>query len=80
MYPSDCAFSAGQVPGERDAANSLRQASGLTQGFDYRAGCGHYDSQSGAAISAFLADGRCARLLHVNADGTGGFSAMLVSR
>lgn len=76
----DCAFSAGQFLDGAEAA-SLRQSSGLTQDFDYRAGRGYYDSHSGAAISAFLADGRrCAKLLHLNADGVGGLSAMLVSR
>jgi hypothetical protein len=79
LRAEDCAFSAGQFLEDREAA-SLRQASGLTQGFDCRAGGGYYDSQSGAAISAFLADGRAARLLHVNADGVGGLGAMLVSR
>jgi hypothetical protein len=79
-HPGDCAFSAGQFLDGGEAA-SLRQASGLTPAFGYRAGHGYYDSQSGAAISAFLADGpRCARLLHVNADGTGAYSAMLVAR
>jgi hypothetical protein len=76
----DCAFSAGQFLDDA-AATSLRQASGLTQAFDYRGGRAYYDSQSGAAISAFLAAGPpCARLLHVNADPAGHFCAMLVSR
>jgi hypothetical protein len=80
LRAADCAFSAGQFL-EGDAAASLRQASGLTQDFHYRAGCGYYDSQSGAAIAQFLGSTTpCQRLLHVNADPAGCFSVMLVAR
>lgn len=76
----DCAFSAGQYLEVADA-RALCDESGLTTQFDYRAGRGHYDSHSGAAIAAFLERGPpAARLLHVNADTTGAFCAMLVSR
>lgn len=76
----NCAFSAGQFL-DADAAQGLRTQAGLTQVFDYRAGRGHYSSQSGAAIAEFLASAPPgARLLHVNADPADCFSAMLVSR
>lgn len=76
----NCAFSAGQFL-DADAAQALRAQSGLARGFDYREGRGHYSSQSGAAIAEFLAIASPgARLLHLNADPAGCFSAMLVSR
>jgi hypothetical protein len=74
-----CAFSAGQFLDAAEAA-ALRHASGLGQVFDYRAGRGYYDSQSGAAIAQFLDRAPCRQLLHVNADPAGGFSLMLVAR
>lgn len=74
-----CAFSAGQFLDQAEA-EALRRDSGLSQVFDYRAGSGYYDSQSGAAIAQFLDSAPCERLLHVNADPAGGFSAMLVAR
>jgi hypothetical protein len=80
LDPANCAFSAGQFL-DAGAAQSLRTQAGLTQVFDYREGRGHYDSQSGAAIGAFLgAAATGAQLLHLNADPAGCFNAMLVSR
>jgi hypothetical protein len=80
LTAANCAFSAGQFL-DGSTAQALRQQAGLTQVFEYRAGRGHYDSQSGAAIAAFLADAvDGAQLLHVNADPAGCFSAMLVAR
>lgn len=76
----DCAFSSGQFLPEADATALMRD-SGLSGEFNYRAGLGYYDSQSGGVIGKFLAAAReGARLLHVNADPAGCFSAMLVSR
>lgn len=76
----NCAFSAGQFL-DAATAEGLRMQSGLSRVFDYRAGRGHYSSQSGAAIGGFLATAPAGdRLLHLNADPAGCFSAMLVSR
>jgi hypothetical protein len=80
LVAANCAFSAGQFL-DGAAAQALRQQAGLTQVFAYRDGRGYYDSQSGAAIAAFLSTAPGgAKLLHVNADPAGCFSAMLVSR
>ncbi|MDZ4776806.1 MAG: hypothetical protein SGJ23_08480 [Alphaproteobacteria bacterium] len=59
-----------------DGAAFLHDA-GLPETFDYRAGRAHYDSQSGAVISAFLDKGSGA-LVHVNADPDGRYGVMLV--
>lgn len=59
-----------------DGAAFLREA-GVTGLFDYRAGRAHYDSQSGAAISAFL-DAGSGALLHANVDPDGRHGVMLV--
>lgn len=80
LTAQQCAFSAGQFL-DPLAAAALRNEGGLSQVFDYRAGRGYYDSQSGAVIAQFLgSDAPCARLLHVNADPAGCFSVMLVAR
>ena len=46
--------------------------------FDYRATRAYYDSQSGAAIAAFLRDHH-GTLLHLNRDPSGRYSALLVA-
>jgi hypothetical protein len=80
LTAEDTTFSAGQFLDE-GAAHGLRTQAGLNRVFDYRAGRGYYDSQSGAVIAGFLATAPAgARLLHVNADPAGCFSAMLVAR
>lgn len=67
----DSTGSAGQFG---DGEAFLRDA-GIPAAFDYRSGRAHYDSQSGAAISAFLERGAGA-LVHVNADPDGRFAVM----
>jgi len=59
-----------------DGAALLRDA-GIQGTFDYRADRAHYDSQSGAVISAFLGAGSGA-LAHVNVDPDGRCGVMLV--
>ncbi|MEJ0099219.1 MAG: hypothetical protein WDO12_05505 [Pseudomonadota bacterium] len=75
----DCAFATGQFIDAGDA-RTLADTAGLSGFFDYRDGRGYYDSQSGAAIADFLAGSGHTQLLHVNADATGGFGVMLVTR
>jgi hypothetical protein len=48
--------------------------------FDYRASLPHYDSQTGAALEAFIADRQEAAMLHINSDPAGRYSLILVER
>jgi len=75
-----CQIAAGQFMSIDEFAQ-IQAGSGLKQSFVYRADHGYYDSQSGAAIHAFLASTRSAtQLLHINADSEQRYSAMLVKR
>lgn len=59
---------------------SLQRETGL-QSFDYRAERTYYDSQSGAAVGAFLTrpgGGSAEHLLHINADPDGRYTALLL--
>lgn len=73
------ALSVGQFA-DADEARAIAAKAGVTRQFDYRAGLAYYDSQSGGAIPAFLAqrpDG-VATLLHINRDAGGRFAAFAV--
>lgn len=72
-------LAAGQFIGAEDVA-AIKQASGITQDFVYRDALFYYDSQSGAAIGAFLAGDEGDAMLHVNADPDGRFAAFVVRR
>ena len=61
-----------------DEASSWSQELALER-FDYRTGRPYYDSQSGAAINAFVQSAQ-ARLLHVNRDPSGRYAVMLLSK
>jgi hypothetical protein len=59
----------------------ILEASGITAVFGYRTHLGYYDSQSGAAINAFLqSDDQAQTLLHINTDGAQRYSVMMVNR
>lgn len=48
--------------------------------FEYRRNKGYYDSQSGAAIGAFLEATTKSSLLHINSDGAGRYAIMMIDR
>jgi hypothetical protein len=78
--PATAHISFGQFVQTEDAV-LLRRALGLQHEFEYRTGRGYYDSQSGAAISAFIASAMAASfLVHVNADPTGRYSSFVVQK
>lgn len=77
--PASTVLACGQFADEEEIAE-IAALAGVTRVFDYRSGRDFYDSQSGAAISAFLAgrpDG-VRTLLHVNQDAEGRFAAFAV--
>jgi hypothetical protein len=59
---------------------AIAARAGVTTLFDYRTGRAFYDSQSGAAVSAFLAQrpAGVSTLLHINRDAAGRFAAFAV--
>jgi hypothetical protein len=76
-FPTHTLIARGQFLPEQ-TFSSLQQELGVER-FDYLQGRSYYDSQSGAAISAFLSraeKGQC--LLHVNADPSGRYSSFVV--
>lgn len=75
------AFSQGQFLSDADAAVIQREL-GFRQAFNYRAGRGYYDCQSGALVGAFLQGGGdgASAVLHVNADPDGRLAVMLAGR
>jgi hypothetical protein len=76
--PAQTTFAAGQFLAAADAA---ALAPRFAEVFDYRAGRGYYDSQSAAAISAWLqAPAAQPFLLHLNGDPEGRYAALLVAR
>lgn len=77
----EIAFAAGQFLAQ-SVADELIGAHAFGALFDYREGCGYYDSRSAAVIAAFLGDERCDKpfLLHLNGDAEGRFSALLAMR
>lgn len=78
--PAKTAFSAGQFLSAADA-EQIPMEIGLSEAFNYRAGRGYYDCQSGALVSAFLAaEGGALAVLHVNGAPDGRLAAMLVRR
>lgn len=75
-----CALTAGQFLDDEDFAEVQHMFEGAPV-FEYRGGRGYYDSQSGAAVAAFLNDSiETQRLLHINGDPAGRFSIMLATR
>jgi hypothetical protein len=76
---STAALSVGQFTDAREA-QAIAARAGVTRRFDYRDGRAYYDSQSGAAISAFLAQPPegVTTLLHVNRDVEGRFAAFAI--
>lgn len=75
-----CAVSAGQFLADDEYAE-LTSTLGMTHRFAYRTDLAYYDSQSGAAISAFMnADTKQSELLHVNRDPSGRYGVMWVKR
>jgi len=79
LTPERCSLAAGQFLGAEDA-RTLRAATGLQRPFEYLAGRPYYDSQSGAAIGAFLQAPGTELLLHVQGDALGGRGALLLRR
>jgi hypothetical protein len=78
--PSRAAVAIGQFAVDGVVRNAA-SAAGVTGLFEYRTGRAYYDSQSGAAVSAFLDSGFDADvLLHVNMDDRGAFAVFAVSR
>jgi hypothetical protein len=78
--PTNLLLSAGQFLQDEEFT-AIRQTCGLEEIFEYRSELGHYDSQSGAGIIAFLkraAPGQT--LLHINADAEGRFSVVLIRK
>jgi hypothetical protein len=75
------AFSQGQFLADGEAA-AIQRELGLRKPFNYRAGRGYYDCQSGALVSAFLQDGGggASAVLHVNGNPDGRLSVMLARR
>ncbi|MBI1358769.1 MAG: hypothetical protein GC155_00625 [Alphaproteobacteria bacterium] len=73
------ALSVGQF-GDATETAAIAARAGVTPTFDYRDGRAYYDSQSGAAVSAFLAQRPegVTTLLHVNRDAEGRFAAFAV--
>ncbi len=65
---------------EATEAEAIAAKAGVTRTFDYRADRAYYDSQSGAVVSAFLAQRPVGirTLLHVNRDAEGRFAAFAV--
>ncbi|MCW8196834.1 hypothetical protein F6455_18740 [Proteobacteria bacterium 005FR1] len=60
-------------------AEELCAGTGM-QTFDYRASLPHYDSQTGAAIEAFLEEREERAMLHINSDPAGRYSVILIER
>ena len=78
--PASTALSLGQFADEREIRR-IAAKTGVTTIFDYRQGRAYYDSQSGAAISAFLTHrpAEASTLLHVNQNTEGQFAAFAVT-
>jgi hypothetical protein len=78
--PTTLAISGGQFLANEETSR-LQLDLGITERLDYLTGRSYYDSQSGAAISTFLANAEPGQyLLHVNADPAGRFSSFVVRR
>ncbi len=78
--PSSAALAIGQFGDERDIREIAANA-GVTANFEYRKDRAYYDSQSGAAISAFLMQSaQASTLLHVNQSAEGRYAAFAVTR
>lgn len=75
------AFSQGQFWADGEAA-AIQRELGLRKAFNYRAGRGYYDCQSGALVSAFLQGGEdgVSAVLHVNGNPDGRLAVMLARR
>lgn len=75
------AFAQGQFLTDSEAA-AIQGELGLQQAFNYRAGRGYYDCQSGALMGAFLQGGAggASAVVHVNADPDGRLAVMLARR
>jgi hypothetical protein len=77
--PARAALAIGQFADEREVRTIAAKAR-VTTIFDYLDGRAYYDSQSGAAISAFLArPSQATTLLHVNQNAEGRFAAFAVT-
>ena len=78
--PRNAVFAGGQFL-EHGESRDLQQTLGLTQRLDYLQERAYYDSQSAAAISAFLISAESGQyLVHVNADPAGRYSSFVVRR
>lgn len=76
LSSANCLLGAGQFLSEADRATIQTHCS-LREEFEYCRGRGYYDSQSGAAIEAFLKGAPTDKtLLHINADRSGRYSLM----
>ncbi|WP_420471493.1 beta-ketoacyl synthase N-terminal-like domain-containing protein [Brevundimonas sp. FT23042] len=77
LDPTRTVFSRGQfLP--VDQADAIRIEAGLTQMKDAAEGRAYYDSQSAAAVGDFIREGEATVLLQVNANDSGGYSAILL--
>lgn len=80
LSSTHCLLSAGQFLSDTDL-NAIGRACDLKQVVEYRRDCGYYDSQSGAAISAFLTHAAAGQtLLHINSDVDQTYSVMLIGK
>lgn len=75
---SDWRLATGQFMPEPEAEAWAREL--RLESFDYRTGRAYYDSQSGAAINAYLNSGTGSTLLHLNRDPTGRYSAIVFAK
>lgn len=77
---ADTIVSSGQFLSDHDLA-AIQRELGLRERFEYRNARAYYDSQSGAVVSEFLERAPASsRLLHVNADPYGRYSAFVLHK
>ncbi|MET0183631.1 MAG: beta-ketoacyl synthase N-terminal-like domain-containing protein [Caulobacterales bacterium] len=79
LNANETLIAAGQFLSDADLAE-IKKASGLTRDFAYRDSLSYYDSQSGAAVAAFLESKTGEVLLHVNADPDGRCAAFIIRK
>ncbi|WP_420478904.1 beta-ketoacyl synthase N-terminal-like domain-containing protein [Brevundimonas sp. FT23028] len=77
LDPARTVFNRGQFLPADQVAGIMGEA-GLTQVKDAAEGRAYYDSQSVAALGDFIREGEAAVLLQVNANDSGGYSAILL--
>ena len=78
--PASTALAIGQFADEPEIKR-IASSAGVTTIFDYRLARAYYDSQSGAAIAAFLSQRspQTATLVHINQNAEGQFAAFAVT-